>query len=190
MIETRVRIHPTAEVSDRATVGPGTSIWNQAQVREGAAIGANCVLGLGVYVDFDVRIGNNVKIQNRVSVFHGSTIEDGVFLGPHAVLTNDRNPRAINPDGSLKSADDWSVSPIVIKYGASIGAGALVLPGVTVGRFALVGAGAVVSRDVPDFALVVGVPARQVGWVCPSGHRLQEETLACGECGWRLNHAE
>ncbi len=107
-----IRIHPTADVSPRALIGEGTSIWHQCQVREGAHIGEQCIVGKNVYVDFDVQIGNRVKIQNNCSVYHGATLEDGVFLGPHVVLTNDLFPRAINPDGSLKGNDDWEVGPI------------------------------------------------------------------------------
>jgi acetyltransferase-like isoleucine patch superfamily enzyme len=143
-------------------------------VREGARLGCNCIVGKGAYVDFDVQIGDDVKIQNRVSVYHGATVEDGVFIGPHACLTNDRLPRAVNPDGSLKRADDWVVSPILVRQGAAVGACAVVLPGVTIGRWAMVGAGSVVTRDVPDYGLVWGNPARLHGFVCPCGERLEE----------------
>lgn len=181
-----IRIHPTADVSPRASIGDGTSIWHQCQVREGAHIGEACILGKNVYVDFDVQIGSRVKIQNNCSVYHGVTIADGVFLGPHVVLTNDLYPRAINPDGTLKAADDWAVSPIRIGYGASVGARSVVLPGVTIGRFALIGAGSVVTRDVPPHGLAVGAPARLVGYVCACGHRLAaaaDGRLACTVCG-------
>ncbi len=181
-----IRIHPTAEVSPQAEIGEGTSIWNYCQVREGVRIGEQCILGKNVYVDFGVPIGNRVKIQNNCSVYHGATLEDGVFLGPHVVLTNDLYPRAINPDGTLKGNDDWEVGPIRICYGAALGAGAIVLPGVTVGRFALVGTGAVVTRDVPPHGLVVGTPARLIGYVCACGRRLAPHEgggLACMRCG-------
>ncbi len=179
-----IRIHPTAEVSPDAIIGDGTGIWHQCQVREGAHIGEQCILGKNVYVDFGVHIGNRVKIQNNCSVYHGVTIEDGVFLGPHVVLTNDRYPRAINPDGTLKGADDWVVSPTRICYGAAIGARTVILPGITVGRFAMVGAGAVVTRDVPAHGLVVGNPARLIGYVCACGRRLRvsDEGLTCEGC--------
>jgi UDP-2-acetamido-3-amino-2,3-dideoxy-glucuronate N-acetyltransferase len=170
---TGVTIHPTAEVSPLATVGEGTRIWHQAQVRERARIGRSCIIGKGVYIDSDVVVGDRVKIQNGVSIYHGVTIEDGVFIGPHACLANDKLPRAITPDGELKRDADWQVGRILVQYGASIGAGAIILPGVTVGRFAMVGAGAVVTRDVAAHALVVGNPARRVGSVCACGHRLQ-----------------
>ncbi|MBC7261424.1 MAG: N-acetyltransferase, partial [Chloroflexi bacterium] len=167
-----VQIHPTAEVSPQAYIGAGTKIWHQAQVREGARIGQSCIIGKGVYIDFDVVIGNRVKIQNGASIYHGVTIEDGVFIGPHACLTNDKLPRAITPEGQLKRDTDWEVGKILIQYGASIGAGAIILPGVTVGRFAMVGAGAVVTKDVVAHGLVIGNPARLVGFVCQCGHRL------------------
>ena len=181
-------IHPTADVSDRAVVGPRTRIWHQAQVREGARIGARCIVGKGAYVDLDVTIGDNVKVQNGVYVYHGVTVEDGVFLGPGAILTNDKLPRAINPDGTLKSDADWEVSPTVIRRGASIGAGAVILPGVTVGEFAMVGAGAVVTGDVPAHGLVYGNPARLHGYVCRCGQRVSQQDShqwkceVCNEC--------
>jgi acetyltransferase-like isoleucine patch superfamily enzyme len=156
-------------------------------VREGAVLGENCILGKGAYVDFDVRIGDNVKIQNRASVYHGVTLEDGVFVGPHAVFTNDKMPRAINPDGSLKSEDDWELGHILVKKGASIGAGAIIVTGVTIGQFAMIGAGAVVTKDVPDYGLVYGNPARLHGYVCPCGQRMEEATdgtiWRCPSCG-------
>ena len=166
-------IHPTAEVSSLATIGEGTRIWHQAQVRERAKIGRSCIIGKGVYIDSDVVVGDRVKIQNGASIYHGATIEDGVFVGPHACLTNDKLPRAITPDGELKGDADWQVGKILVQYGASIGAGAIILPGVTVGRFAMVGAGAVVTRNVPPHALVVGNPAKLAGFVCACGHHLE-----------------
>jgi UDP-2-acetamido-3-amino-2,3-dideoxy-glucuronate N-acetyltransferase len=168
-------IHPTAEVSPQAEVGEGTKIWHQAQVREGARIGRECIISKGVYIDFDVVVGDRVKIQNRASIYHGATLEDGVFIGPHACLTNDRIPRAITPSGELKVDADWEVGRILVKYGASVGAGAVVLSDVTIGRFAMVGAGAVVTQDVPDHGLVVGSPARLMGFVCRCGRRLVVE---------------
>jgi acetyltransferase-like isoleucine patch superfamily enzyme len=183
-------IHPTADVSPQAEVGPGTRIWHQAQVRERARIGTNCIVGKGVYIDFGVHIGDNVKIQNGVFVYHGVTIEDGVFVGPRVCFTNDMFPRAITPDGMLKSDADWEVGTILIRYGAALGAGAIILPNVTVGRFALVGAGAVVTRDVPDQGLVLGNPARLAGFVCRCGRRLNERerrdsllVMDCPACG-------
>ena len=183
-------IHPSADVSPQAEIGPGTRIWHQAQVRERARIGANCIVGKGVYIDFGVQIGDNVKIQNGVFVYHGVTIEDGVFVGPRVCFTNDMYPRAITPDGALKSDADWEVGEITVRYGASLGAGAIILPNVTVGCFALVGAGALVTRDVPDYGLVLGNPARLVGYVCRCGQRLYERArrgkllmMECAACG-------
>lgn len=179
------KIHPTANVSELAHLGAGVRIWNHCQVRENASIGANSILGKDVYVDFGVQIGDNVKIQNGAYIYHGTTIESGVFVGPGVIFTNDKKPRAINPDGTLKGADDWEVGPTLVKYGASIGAGAIILAGITIGRFALVGAGAVVTHDVPDHALVMGNPARQVGYVCKCATRLIENgdgTYHCPIC--------
>ena len=184
-----MRIHPTAEVAETAEVGSNTSIWHYAQIRSRVRIGQNCILGKGAYVDEDVLIGDNVKIQNRASIYKDCVIEDGVFIGPHACFTNDMHPRAINPDGSLKSAQDWHPGRTIVRYGASIGAGAIILPGMTIGRFALVGAGAVVTRAVADHALVVGNPARLVGHVCICGHRLESALSGweCSACGQRYS---
>jgi UDP-2-acetamido-3-amino-2,3-dideoxy-glucuronate N-acetyltransferase len=167
-----IYIHPTAEVSAQAEIGPGTRIWHQAQVREGACLGTCCIVGKGAYIDLNVQIGSNVKIQNYALVYQGVTIEDGVFIGPRACFTNDKIPRAITPAGLLKEADDWQVGCTRVRYGASVGAGAIVLPGIAIGRFAMVGAGALVAHDVPDFGLVLGQPARLVGYVCRCGQRL------------------
>lgn len=162
-------IHPTADVDARAHIGPGSRIWNHAQVRENAYLGNNCTVGKGAYIDHEVRIGDNVKIQNGVFIFYKATIEDGVFIGPGAYLTNDRYPRAITPDGQPKSEKDWQAGSITVKYGAAIGAGAVIVTDVTIGRWSLVAAGAVVSKDVPDYAIVAGCPARHVGYACPCG---------------------
>jgi acetyltransferase-like isoleucine patch superfamily enzyme len=188
----QIHIHPTADVSSEAQVGPGTRIWHQAQIREGAVIGAQCILAKGVYIDRDVQIGDRVKIQNNASIYHGVTIADGVFVGPHACLTNDRFPRAVTPEGQLKGDADWVVDEIKVGYGASIGASATVLPGVEIGDWALVGAGAVVTASVPAHALVLGCPARLRGIVCRCGQRIQPTPphthtptvlLSCPTCG-------
>lgn len=176
-------VHPTADVSPQASIGAGTAIWHQAQVREGAKIGSKCIIGKDSYIDFGVSIGDNVKVQTGVQVYHGVTIEDGVFLGPGVILANDKNPRAINMDGSLKLDDDWEVGPIIVKYGAALGAGSIILPDVVVGRWALVGAGALVTRDVPDHVIVAGLPAQQVGYVCKCGFKLSE-TNEEGQSVW------
>ena len=167
-----VYIHPTSDVSQQAVIGEGTKIWQHCQVRENANIGKNCILSKGVYIDSDVKIGDNVKIQNGISIYHGVTLEDGVFCGPHCVFTNDKFPRSINPDGSLKSASDWVVSETLVKTGASIGAHATIVCGVTIGKWAMIGAGSVVTKDVPDHGLVLGNPARLSGFVCHCGHKL------------------
>lgn len=182
-----MHIHSTAEVAETASIGEGTRIWHEAQIRNRARIGRDCILGKGAYVDEDVVIGNNVKIQNRASIYKDCVIEDGVFIGPHVCFTNDMLPRAINPDGSLKSADDWTPGQTTVRYGASIGAGAIILPGRTIGRFALIGAGTVVTRDVPDHGLVIGNPGRLVGFVCTCGARLEDVGLEkrCTPCGRR-----
>ncbi len=192
MQNANVMIHPTADVSAEASLGEGTRIWHRAHVREGAKLGRNCVVGKDAYIDFDVTIGDNVKIQNSALIYHGVTLEDGVFIGPQACLTNDLRPRAITPEGDLKGAEDWTVGPIHIRYGASIGAGALILPDVTVGRFAMVAAGAVVTRDVADHALVVGIPARRRGYVCRCGTPLEvrDGRYRCPEDGWEFQPEE
>lgn len=179
-------IHPTAEVSPKARVGRGTRIWNYVQIREGVEIGENCIIGKNVYIDSGVKIGSNVKIQNNALLYHGLTVEDGVFIGPAACVTNDFLPRAINPDGSLKTDDDWQVGPVLIKYGAAIGAGAILLPNVTVGCFALVGAGALVTRSVPDHALVIGAPAKRAGTVCRCARKMNRrgDFWYCEACDW------
>ena len=184
-----VRIHPSAEVSTEAAIGPGTSVWNQAQVRERARIGAGCVIGKNVYVDVDVVVGDRVKVGNNVSLFHGVVVEDGVFIGPHVCFTNDRVPRAINRDGSAKTDADWEVTPTLVRYGSAIGANSTILAGVTVGRWAMVGSGSVVTRAVGDHELVVGNPARRIGSVCACGGSLPDRADGtpfrgdCPRCG-------
>ncbi|MBI2668808.1 N-acetyltransferase [Candidatus Woesearchaeota archaeon] len=175
-------IHPTADVSPLAKIGNNARIWHQAQIREGAEIGDNCILAKNVYVDKNVKIGSNCKIQNNCSIYHGVTLENGVFIGPHCVFTNDKNPRAINPDGSLKKDQDWEESYTLVQEGASLGAKVVVLPGITIGRFAMVGAGSVVTKDVPDFGLVYGTPVQLKGFVCTCGRKLDEGKKAGEYC--------
>ena len=176
-------IHPTALIAPEAEIGAGTRLWRNVQVREHASIGCDCNIGQNAYIDDHVVIGDNVKIQNNASLYRGLQLEDGVFIGPHVVFTNDRVPRAINPNGTPKGVDDWSVGHTLVRYGASLGAGAVVVTGVTIGRWALVGAGAVVTADVPDHALVLGCPARIAGYVSASGVRCatQDEAIALTE---------
>jgi perosamine synthetase len=169
------KVHETADVSDDAVLGNNVKVWNNAQIRENAVIGDNTIISKNVYIDFGVRIGENVKIQNNVSVYHGVMIQDGVFVGPHVCFTNDKNPRAINKNGSIKSNDDWEISEILIKKGASIGANATILPGITVGEFAIVGAGSVVTKDVPSHTIVIGNPAREYSKVCACGKKAVEK---------------
>lgn len=176
MIDPSARVHASADLEDDVTVGAGTSIWHRAQVRRGATIGCDCVIGRDVFIDEGVTIGDRVKIQNLALVYHGVTVGNGVFIGPGAILTNDRHPRAMTATGSLARADDWEVSPIHLADGSSIGAGAVVVAGCDVGLFGMVGAGAVVTRHVPAHALVAGSPARVIGWVCACGHRLNDST--------------
>ena len=180
----RVAIHPTAEVSVGAVIGDRTRIWNEAQVSNGARIGQDCILGKGVYIDPGVVVGDRVKLHTRVSVFKGGRIGSDVFIGPHSCLLNDKQPRATTPDGRLKTEADWVVSGVVVDDGASIGGGCTVLPGVKIGRYAMVGAGAVVTRDVPDHGLVIGNPARLVAYLCECGTRLSKDG-SCPACGRR-----
>jgi acetyltransferase-like isoleucine patch superfamily enzyme len=162
-------VHPTAHVEEGADIGPGTSVWHEAHVRAGARVGESCVLGKNVYVDAGAVVGDRVKIQNNVSVYVGVTIADDVFVGPSAVFTNDRVPRAFNAG--------WVVVPTVVERGASIGANATIVCGVTLGEFCMVAAGAVVTRDVPAHQLVAGNPARPLGWVCRCGAVVSREPV-------------
>ena len=174
-----VFIHSTAEVSDRAIIGDGTKIWNLAQVREECIIGEDCIISKNVYIDAYVKIGNRVKIQNNVNVYHGVEVEDDVFLGPSMTFTNDFYPRAFNVD--------WKITNTFIKKGASLGANVTVVCGNTIGEYAMVGSGSVVTKDVPDYALVVGNPSRQIGWVCRCGHKL-DENFVCPICKTEYTH--
>lgn len=169
-------VHETADVADSANLSAGTKIWHYAQVREHAQIGANVIVGRGAYIGTSVEVGENCKIQNYALVYEPAKLARGVFIGPAVVLTNDHFPRAINADGSSKSTDDWHPVGVDIREGASIGASSTCVAPVTIGRWALVGAGSVVIKDVPDFALVVGSPARRVGWVGTAGHPLTEDS--------------
>jgi acetyltransferase-like isoleucine patch superfamily enzyme len=164
-----VRIAPTADVDPSAEIGSGCVIWQGATVREHARLGRDCIIGRGAYLDDRVVLGDRVKVQNLALVYAPAVLEDDAFIGPAVVLTNDRYPRSVSPDGTLKRADDWLAEGIVVRAGAAVGARAVVVAGVTIGRYALVGAGAVVTRDVADFALVRGVPARPAGWVGRAG---------------------
>lgn len=168
-IARRSYVAESAQVEPGSTCGPGTQVWDLATVREGAVIGAECVVGRGAYIGPGVVIGDRVKIQNQALVYEPARLEDGAFVGPAVVFTNDTYPRSVNRDGSLKSGDDWTAVGVTVREGASIGARAVCVAPVTIGRWASVGAGSVVTRDVPDHALVVGVPAHRIGWVGRSG---------------------
>jgi UDP-2-acetamido-3-amino-2,3-dideoxy-glucuronate N-acetyltransferase len=203
-IDPAARVHPSADLEDDVSVGPRTAIWQRAQIRAGARIGADCIVGRDAFIDGGVTIGDRSKVQNAALIYSGVTIADGVFIGPGAILTNDRYPRAITADGELARADEWELSPITIAHGASIGAGAIVVAGCDVGTFATVGAGAVVTRSVPGFALVAGSPAKRIGWVCACGARLMDgrgdpapaeieryasdPELKCDRCGRRFRY--
>lgn len=170
-----IHIAHTADVDDRAHLGAGTKVWHLAQVREDARLADGCVVARGAYVDAGVRIGRNVKIGNYALVYAPATIADGAFIGPGAILTNDVNPRSVTPDGRRKGADDWHAAGVVVATGASVGAGAIIVAGASIGAWALVAAGAVVREDVPAHALVVGVPARRIGWVGRTGVQLRPD---------------
>ncbi|PRH78694.1 N-acetyltransferase [Streptomyces solincola] len=168
------RVQPTAQVAESARIGAGSSVWELAQIREDARLGEGCVVGRGAYVGTGVRIGDNVKLQNYALVYEPAELADGVFVGPAVVLTNDHNPRSVDPSGKQKRGGDWEAVGVKVDEGASLGARSVCVAPVRVGRWAMVAAGAVVTRDVPDFALVAGVPARRLGWVGRTGVRLVE----------------
>ena len=162
-------IEPSADVAPSAMVAHSARVWHLAQVREDATIGEETIVGRGAYIGEGVRVGNRCKIQNYALIYEPASLADGVFVGPAAVLTNDHAPRAINADGTLKSASDWDHVGVTVERGAAIGARAVCVAPVRIGAWASVGAGAVVTSDVAPYALVVGVPARRVGWVGEAG---------------------
>jgi UDP-2-acetamido-3-amino-2,3-dideoxy-glucuronate N-acetyltransferase len=182
MTRTGARIEPTADVDDTAEIGNRTRIWHLAQIRERAVVGADCVIGRGAYLGPGVRLGDRCKVQNHALVYEPAVVGDGVFIGPAVVFTNDEFPRAVTVDGAPKSEADWTMVAVTVRDGAAIGARAVCIAPLTVGRWAMVAAGSVVTRDVPDYALVAGVPARRIGWVGPAGRRLQAARNGAG--GW------
>jgi len=175
-------VHPSAYVDEPVQIGEGTKIWHFCHVMAHAQIGEGCILGQNVLVSSHVRIGNNVKIQNNVAVYTGVELEDDVFCGPSCVFTN-----VINPRSQIQRRDQYQRT--LVRRGATIGANATIVCGATIGRYAFIGAGAVVRGDVPDYALMLGVPARQRGWMSRYGHRLEKRDgdghLVCPESGWR-----
>jgi len=179
-------IADSADVDGTAKVGERSKVWHLAQLRENAVVGRDCIVGRGAYIGPGVVLGDRCKVQNHALVYEPAVVEDGAFVGPAVVLTNDYLPRAVGVDGRLKSADDWTPVGVVIRHGASVGARAVCVAPVTIGRWAMVAAGAVVTRDVPDFALVVGVPARRTGWVGRAGsplHAIGDGLFRCPQTG-------
>lgn len=189
-----VRIAESADVDQRATIGEGASIWHLAQVREDAIIGKNCIIGRGAYIGSGVRMGDGCKVQNYALIYEPATLGGGVFIGPAAVLTNDHFPRAVNPDGSVKSAHDWEPVGVTIDEGASIGARAVCVAPVKIGAWATVAAGAVVTKDVAPYALVAGVPAQRIGWVGTAGVKLENtdnpDLFVCPATGARYRQTD
>lgn len=176
----------TADVDGSAVIGAGCAVWDLAQVRERAALGERCVVGRGAYIGPGVALGDSCKIQNYALLYEPARLGSGVFVGPGAILTNDRHPRAVTPDGVLKQASDWDPVGVTLEDGASVGAGAICVAPVTVGRWAMVAAGSVVVHDVPAFALVAGTPARRIGWVGQAGQKLEPDrdgVLRCPATG-------
>jgi len=173
-ISDKAFIHADADVDQSANIAPGAKIWDLSRIRSGSSIGSGTIVGRNAYIDSDVTIGNNCKIQNNALIYSPAVIADGVFIGPGAILTNDLNPRAINEDQTLKLATDWKIQRVEVQTGASIGAGVICVAPVIIGAWAMIGAGAVVVKDVPDYALVVGNPAKQIGWVGKSGSKLEK----------------
>lgn len=194
MTPPKVFVHPSSiGLVETDAIGEGTRVWANVAIRRGARIGRDCVIGKDVFIDETVEVGDRVKIQNGVSLYRGVIAEDGCFFGPHCTTTNDLDPASITPDGRLKGPDDWTLGRTLFRSGARIGAHATVLCGKplrTIGRWALVGAHSLVTEDVPDFALVVGSPARFVRFVCPKGSDhlvVAKDGPWCTACGARLD---
>lgn len=167
------KVAETAIISESSDLGDGVQVWHFAQLRENVSIGNSTIIGKNVYIGPGVTIGSNCKIQNDAKIYETARVENGVFIGPGVTFTNDRVPRAVNPDLTLKIATDWQVVGVHVSEGASIGAGSICIAPIKIGKWSMVGAGSVVTQDVPDYALVLGNPARQIGWVGKSGKRLR-----------------
>jgi len=176
------QIAASADVDPRSSIGDGSLVWHLAQVREFARVGNGSIIGRGAYIGPGVIMGRNCKVQNYALVYEPALLEDCVFVGPSVVFTNDVFPRATNLDGSRKTDDDWIAVGVTVRTGASIGARAVCVAPITIGRWALVAAGAVVTKDVPDFALVAGVPARRIGWVGRNGRPLHDDGAGYWSC--------
>ena len=177
-----VFISDTASIDASATISSGVKVWDHSKIRENVDIGKNVIIGSYVYIGPGVKIGKNSKIQNSAQIYEPANISEGVFIGPGVIFTNDHNPRAINPDSSQKSAKDWQSVGVEVSQGASIGAGAVCVGPVQIGEWAMVGAGSVVTDNVLSYALVVGVPAKQIGWVGKAGVKLIEQTPTSFKC--------
>jgi UDP-2-acetamido-3-amino-2,3-dideoxy-glucuronate N-acetyltransferase len=175
-------VHATVDLGTNVTLGENTKVWHYAQVRENAILGEGCVIGRGAYVGTGVSLGKNCKVQNYALVYEPAVLGNGVFIGPAAVLTNDQFPRSVSPNLDLKGGEDWEAVGVTIEDGASIGARAVCVAPVNIGKWATIAAGAVVTKDVPDFALMMGVPARRVGWVGRQGHPLVDIGQGKFEC--------
>ena len=188
-------IHPDvfiaagAVVEPGATVGSGSKVWSNVQIRKGAKVGRNCIFGRNSFVDVDVVVGDNVKVQNNASLYEAVTLDDGVFVGPHVIFTNDKVPRAVNADGTLKNPDDWVLGRTHVCEGAALGAGAVVITGITIGKWSMIGSGSVVTKSVPDHALVLGNPGRIVGWVSADGVRCDDQAAAIALTGLERDRA-
>lgn len=192
-VDAPAQIATTADIDQRAIIGVNSQIWHLAQVREHARIGPGCIIGRGAYIGPGVILGRNCKVQNYALVYEPATLEDGVFVGPAVVFTNDLFPRAINVDGTRKTTDDWPLVGVIVRTGASIGARAVCIAPVTIGRWAMVAAGSVVTKDVSEFALVAGSPARRIGWVGRSGVTLEQADngqFVCPSTGERYTESD